>query len=70
MKNVLLLGASGNIAPHIIPGLEQYYNLRLADIKPHPSASCGTLVSILNKPTGKHNRPLAQKFWYPIMHLF
>ena len=36
MKKILLLGASGNIAPHIIPGLEQYYDLRLADIKPHP----------------------------------
>ena len=36
MKNVLLLGASGNIAPHIIPGLEQHYRLRLADIKNHP----------------------------------
>ena len=36
MKTVLLLGASGNIAPHIIPGLERYYHLRLADIKPHP----------------------------------
>lgn len=36
MKNVLLLGASGNIAPFIIPGLEQHYNLRLADIRPHP----------------------------------
>ncbi len=36
MKNVLLLGASGYIAPHIIPGLEPYYHLRLADVKPHP----------------------------------
>lgn len=36
MKKVLLLGASGLVAPHIIPGLEQYYELRLADIKPHP----------------------------------
>ena len=36
MKNVLLLGASGNIAPHIIPGLERHYNLRLADIRRHP----------------------------------
>lgn len=36
MKKVLLLGASGLVAPHIIPGLEPYYNLRLADIKPHP----------------------------------
>src|SRR5262245_3916375 len=36
MRNVLLLGASGLIAPNIIPGLERHYNLRLADIKPHP----------------------------------
>ncbi|MBI1926982.1 NAD(P)-dependent oxidoreductase [Candidatus Poribacteria bacterium] len=36
MKNVLLLGASGNIAPYITPGLENDYHLRLADIKPHP----------------------------------
>jgi len=36
MKKVLLLGAAGMIAPHIIPGLEAYYDLRLADIKPHP----------------------------------
>lgn len=36
MKKVLLLGASGLIAPHIIPGLERYFDLRLADIKPHP----------------------------------
>ncbi|MSS72422.1 MAG: NAD(P)-dependent oxidoreductase [Candidatus Latescibacteria bacterium] len=36
MKKVLLLGASGLIAPHIIPGLEPHYDLRLADIKPHP----------------------------------
>lgn len=38
MKKVLLLGASGNISPHIIPGLEQYYELRLADIRPHPGS--------------------------------
>ncbi|OGG56096.1 MAG: hypothetical protein A3F84_01405 [Candidatus Handelsmanbacteria bacterium RIFCSPLOWO2_12_FULL_64_10] len=36
MKKVLLLGASGLIAPHIIPGLEAHYDLRLTDIKPHP----------------------------------
>ena len=35
-RKVLLLGASGNIAPHVLPGLEPYYHLRLADIKPHP----------------------------------
>ena len=36
MKKVLFLGASGRIAPHIIPGLERDYELRLADIKPYP----------------------------------
>jgi nucleoside-diphosphate-sugar epimerase len=36
MKKVLLLGASGLVAPHIIPGLERHYELRLADVKPHP----------------------------------
>jgi nucleoside-diphosphate-sugar epimerase len=35
-KKVLLLGASGQIAPHLLPGLEPYYHLRLGDIKPHP----------------------------------
>ena len=37
MKKVLLLGASGLIAPHIIPGLAPHYDLKLADIKPHPN---------------------------------
>ena len=36
MKKVLLLGASGLIAPHITPALEKDYDLRLADIKDHP----------------------------------
>ena len=36
MKTVLLLGASGLVAPHIIPDLEARYRLRLADVKPHP----------------------------------
>ncbi len=35
-KKVLLLGASGLVAPHILPGLEAHFDLRLADIKPHP----------------------------------
>lgn len=35
MKNVLLLGASGNIGPYIAEGLEADYRLRLADIVPH-----------------------------------
>lgn len=35
-KKVLLLGASGLIAPSLIPGLDPYYDLYLADIVPHP----------------------------------
>ena len=36
MRKVLLLGSSGLIAPNIIPALGRYYDLRLADLKPHP----------------------------------
>ena len=36
MKHVLVLGASGLVAPYVTPGLEPYYHLHLADIKPHP----------------------------------
>lgn len=36
MKRILLLGASGLVAPHVIPGLEPFYDLCLADVKPHP----------------------------------
>lgn len=36
-KKVLLLGASGMIAPHLLPGLEDLYDLTLADIAPHPA---------------------------------
>lgn len=36
MKKILLLGASGLIAPHITEGLSKYFELRLADVKPHP----------------------------------
>jgi nucleoside-diphosphate-sugar epimerase len=46
MKNVLLLGASGMIAPNIIPGLETHYNLRLADIKPHPDGKPSLPVDV------------------------
>jgi len=35
MKKILLLGASGLVAPYIIAGLEKHYLLRLADIKPN-----------------------------------
>ncbi len=36
MKKVLFLGASGIVGPHLIPGLEGHYDLRLTDVKPHP----------------------------------
>ncbi|MEW6752148.1 MAG: NAD(P)-dependent oxidoreductase [Candidatus Latescibacterota bacterium] len=35
-KTILLLGASGNVAPHITAGLERHYEVRPADVKPHP----------------------------------
>ena len=35
-KKVLILGASGNIAPYLLPGLDSYYDLCLTDIVPHP----------------------------------
>ena len=35
-KRVLFLGASGQIGPHLTPGLEPHYDLLLADVKPHP----------------------------------
>jgi hypothetical protein len=35
-KKVLLLGASGNIAPHLLSGLEPSFDLQLTDIVPHP----------------------------------
>ncbi len=35
-KKVLLLGAAGLVAPHITAGLERHFELRLADIQPHP----------------------------------
>ena len=36
MKKLLLLGASGGVAPFVVPGLEERYELRLADISPYP----------------------------------
>lgn len=36
MRKVLLLGASGQIAPHLMDGLEPHYDFTLADVKPHP----------------------------------
>jgi nucleoside-diphosphate-sugar epimerase len=46
MKNVLLLGASGLIAPNITPYLEQHYELRLADVKPHPEGKAVRTVDV------------------------
>ena len=36
MKKVLVLGASGNIAPYVTPDLEKDYDLYLSDIVPQP----------------------------------
>jgi nucleoside-diphosphate-sugar epimerase len=36
MKNILVLGACGNVGPYLTPGLEPYYHVHLADVKPHP----------------------------------
>jgi UDP-glucose 4-epimerase len=36
MKRVLFLGASGLIGPSLTPGLVDHYDLRLADVQPHP----------------------------------
>lgn len=36
-KKVLFLGASGLVGPDLTPGLEQDYDLRLTDVKPHPA---------------------------------
>jgi len=35
-KRVLILGACGNIAPYLLPGLDPYYDLCLTDIVVHP----------------------------------
>ena len=35
-KRILFLGASGKIGPHLTPGLAPHYDLRLADVQPHP----------------------------------
>ncbi len=45
-KKVLLLGASGLIAPHITADLEPHYDLKLADVKPHPDGRSITHVDI------------------------
>ena len=35
-RKVLLLGGSGLIAPNLMAGLDPYYDVTLADVKPHP----------------------------------
>lgn len=39
MKKVLVLGASGLIAPYVTPSLAHDYDLYLTDVKPHPSGT-------------------------------
>ena len=36
MRNVLVLGASGLVAPYVTPGLKDDYDLHLTDVKSHP----------------------------------
>ena len=45
-RKVLVLGASGNIAPHIIPDLAGSYDLRYADITPMPDGTAVTHVDV------------------------
>jgi UDP-glucose 4-epimerase len=39
--NILILGGSGMLGPHVVPALEQKYNLRVTDINPPPFAFRG-----------------------------
>jgi nucleoside-diphosphate-sugar epimerase len=48
MKKVLVLGASGIVAPHVTPGLKDDYDLRLTDITPHPQGEPITAVDVTN----------------------
>ena len=47
-KQVLFLGASGLIGPHLTPGLEADYDLRLSDVKPHPDGTSLLHVDVTN----------------------
>ena len=38
-KKVLFLGASGLVGPFVTPGLEDDYDLHLADVQPHPDGT-------------------------------
>ena len=49
MRKVLLLGASGLIAPHIIPGLEPHYDLKLTDEESQPTQQLYNLANQLRK---------------------
>lgn len=46
MKSVLFLGASGLIGPYLTPGLEKHYDLRVADVKPHPEGKPVDMVDV------------------------
>ena len=50
MKKVLVLGASGNIAPYVMPDLEKDYDLYLSDIVPHPDGKPIINVDITSYP--------------------
>ena len=50
MKKVLVLGASGNIAPYVSPDLEKDYDLYLSDIVPHPDGKPIINVDITSYP--------------------
>ncbi|MBM3265407.1 MAG: NAD(P)-dependent oxidoreductase [candidate division Zixibacteria bacterium] len=54
MKKVLLIGASGLIAPHIIPSLEPHCDLYLADIKPHPEGRPVQRVDVTDYAQVRH----------------
>jgi nucleoside-diphosphate-sugar epimerase len=49
-KRVLLLGASGLIGPYLLPGLDSDYDLRLADVVPHPDGRSMVEVDITSYP--------------------
>lgn len=48
MKRVLILGASGEIGPVIVPELETHYDLRLADIAAYPDGRAIQTIDITN----------------------
>ena len=50
MKKVLVLGASGNIAPYVTPDLEKDYDLSLSDIVPHPDGKPIIPVDVTSYP--------------------